>query len=552
MYSIKNIICVAGIILIPATLISQWYSRIYIEEDQKRSTIWKVFDNNGDILCSKESFCSNGNLCVNYYVTDADGTPKYSREILYYKSFWNRMQVRNDTVFIAGNEFNSQDSFMYWKLTLLKTDGRFIDEFKFKTIHFSHFVEGTFGYIYPNLYGLTLVKNNEVILWGEGLDNRLSNADKVPYKSLFMRIGLEGSQKSDLFWFELNDRSTRRMADACQDIDGNMVFNYEYSDEEIPSIARAIYKIMPDDSILLVAKLTTSGALSSLPKITIDKEGNYYINPTKFEGNAEGYNVSTHHVGYISKINRNGDEVWRSMVPPINWDWHQQTVANRTNEIRRISTTGNGDILCTGRVFVMDSFPVPGQTPRMYSAGDGSFIARFNTEGELLWRHFVIPRKKNGHIRRNYIYDIQETSDGSIITGGEIERDDDKTDPRFTTDAWLMRLSPNGCLTDDCSHIAKYFNFPDTTSSTDDRIPAESLTLYPNPGTSHLSWRSLASMTYPVRYTLTNLQGIQTETGYIPATDAAQIYTDYLPAGMYILNLVDKSGRRYIGKWVKG
>jgi hypothetical protein len=51
---------------------------------------------------------------------------------------------------------------------------------------------------------------------------------------------------------------------------------------------------------------------------------------------------------------------------------------------------------------------------------------------------------------------------------------------------------------------------------------------------------------------LTNLQGIQAETGYIQSPDAAQLNTDYLPAGMYILTMTDKSGRRYVGKWVKG
>jgi hypothetical protein len=79
-----------------------------------------------------------------------------------------------------------------------------------------------------------------------------------------------------------------------------------------------------------------------------------------------------------------------------------------------------------------------------------------------------------------------------------------------------------------------------------------SVLIYPNPGTTWLRWMSPSSMTYPVRYSLTNLQGIQTETGYIQSPDAAQLNTDHLPAGMYILTMTDKSGRRYVGKWVKG
>lgn len=539
-----------GVLWTPNVIFSQYFNKISKVEDLSRSYIWQVFPEKNDIYCCIEQICENDNLCINFSKISKDGNLINNFQIEDIKGFFNRFLVKGDTVYFSNDFFSYLDSFTYWSFGMMKTNGELIVKYNYKILHLSETGTGSFGYNFPLNYGLTLVKNNEVILWGEGLDNRQPNPGKVPYRSVFLRVGLDGTKKGEPFWFDLSDFPMRRMSDACTDIDGNMVFHYEYGDNEIPKTARSIYKIMPDDSIKLVAEFPVTILAKSLPKIAIDNQGNYIINLISNEGFAPGYNNPMREIGLISKIDRSGKEVWQGMIPPYSYDWLKQTVATNTRDINRISTTKNGDVLCAGSAFVADSFDVPGQVKKLYSGDYVSFIARFSANGNLMWRHFIVPHKKNGKIRRNNLYDIQESEDGSIITAGQLERDDDDIDPRYITDAWLMRLSPDGCLTDDCSHIGKYFDFPAAIVSTLDVQPKSLIALFPNPGTDQLHIALPDEVILPLQYQIADLQGHILEQG-AQSERKFTITSDFLSPGMYIVLVQDKSGKVWQGKWVK-
>lgn len=532
---------------------SQYFNKIYQPNNLGNSYIWQVKPYYDDIIANIEKVCSDSFLCTNITRVGKDGDIIFSEEGLGYKGFWNTFAMINDTIIFGMDEFNPLDSFFYWKIAKMTVQGKLLREYKFRTLHISHVGIGSFGYNYPRMYGITLVKNNEMIIWGEGLDNRQPKPEKVAYRSVFLRVGLDGSRKGDLFWFDPSDFSIRRLSDACTDIDGNMVFNYEYG-EKIEtnkySPARSIYKIMPDDSIKLIAKLPITFLDIGLPKIAVDSQGNYYVNPIVGSGLAPGYNVNYPKIGFISKVNRAGDILWTSMIPPYDYEWPAMIEATHTSEINRISTTRNGDILCTGRVFVRDSFEIVGQSQKLYVTGNGSFIARFDTDGKLLWRHFIVPHKKNGTIRVNYIYDIQEDPDGSIITGGALERDDNDIDPSFRTDAWIMRLTPDGCLTPDCSHIEKYFDFlPEIVSVADD-LGTGKVTIYPNPGSEQINIQLAADIALPIQYQISNIQGMIVESGTQSERDIT-LDGSHLVSGMYIIAIRDSHGKLLSSKWVK-
>ena len=108
---------------------------------------------------------------------------------------------------------------------------------------------------------------------------------------------------------------------------------------------------------------------------------------------------------------------------------------------------------------------------------NASFIARLAPDGKVKWRHLMAPYNSEGSALSNILFDIQEAPDGSIIVAGQLQRDTSG----FIHDAWLMRLSPDGCLNDSCDHIQKYWRFPDTISLTEN-IQLFPLMIYPNPG----------------------------------------------------------------------
>lgn len=547
---IKKIIITAVSVLWALTAFSQYFSTSYPSEVRGSSRILQVITSENLIYSDIEKVCSNDATCITISAIEKDGNNLLKKELFGYYGLPNRMAKRNDTIFFVSNEFNEIDSIFYWKLIMINTSGETLKEYKFPTLHFSNVGIGSFGFLSPNVYGLTLVNNNEIILWGEGLDARHVDQPKEPFKSCFLRVGINGEQKSDVFWFEMSDFIDRRMSDACADIDGNMVFVYEYRTafpNETP-LRSGIFKIRPNNYIDTIAEVAITDLNNGLPKIAIDSQGNYFINPNYAEGGSSIYNTPFRKIGFISKVDRNGQIVWTELIPPYRIDGISLTGADNTNEIHRISTTRNGDILCSGRVFVKDSFDIAGQDKKIYATGNGSFIARFDTDGKLLWRHFIIPRKKDGKIRTNSVYDIQEAPDGSIVTGGRLERDDDV--PGILYDAWLMRLTPDGCLTEDCSHIGKYFDFPADIVSVSDDAVYNKLTIYPNPGDGHINIQLTSDVVLPIQYQIADVQGSIKETGSQYVRDIT-LDIGYLSSGLYIITIRDSQGKISSGKWVK-
>ena len=218
-------------------------------------------------------------------------------------------------------------------------------------------------------------------------------------------------------------------------------------------------------------------------------------------------------------------------------------------EMKRISTTRNGDVLCTGRAFILDSFLLQGKEKKQFVSGNGSYIARFDKDGKVLWRHIIAPIMQNGKLRTNVIYDIKEAPDGSIITGGLITRAEDTI--TYVQDAWLMKLSPDGCLDDDCTHVDTYLDLPGSYVSVGDVKVSLPLIVYPNPGNHTLTVSVSDRVVYPLRYQLHSVTGQQVMTGTMTTPDYTSVDTDWLPAGMYIIAVTDKQGKNGTAKWVK-
>jgi len=536
--------------------IGQYFSRIYIPDNELQSRIWQIKMYGNDIIASVDEVGSSG-LSAFIKRIDTEGEIINEKEIKGYLGFYDLLELRNDTIFIANYEYNESDSTIYWKWAMMNINGDKIAEYKYKVIHLSHVGATKLGYNIPKPYGITLVNNNELILWGEGLDNRMQNVNQdgiqIPFRSVFLRVGLDGEQKGDIFWFDKNDIPTRRMHDACTDIDGNMIFAYEWVSvsTEKRAFIRSIFKIQPDNRIDSISSVEIQG-YNGLPKIAVDSSGNYFINPVYEGGVAPGTNTFISDVSFVTKINRSGEVLWTSMITPL---WRESYfVGIQKQRINRISVARNGDVLCAGTAAILDSFDIEGYDKKMFAANIlCSFIARFDPDGNLLWRHFIAPLRKvfDGSIRINTILDIKEAPDGSIFTSGRIERYQDEV--TGISDAWLMRLNPEGCLDDSCSHVGKYWMFPGeiVSSSEDDPIATiTKLTLYPNPGKGYIHVELPQGMALPVQYQIADMQGQVRESG-MQSSEVFTLESGYLTQGMYIISVRDKNGTVSVGKWIK-
>ena len=519
---------------------AQYYSRTYFDEKNTGSFILQtILDNNDNLISSFNQICSDSSTCVSYLFTDLDGSIKKVIEVPAKRGFWNSMVIRNDTIFYSGRNNTDINGYYNWYFGMMRTNGDSLAEYIFPVIPI------TDPFVDVINYGLTLVGSRQVILWGEGRNPAEPEAAARPFQSVFLRVDFDGNLLSGPRFWQLEPERLRRMTDAVTDREGHMVFGYAWW-KDGQGYSRGLFRLDHRDSISqVVGEIYDFSNDEIFPALTMDHDGNFIT--IMYRLFIPGYQSFPGEIPDVVKFDASGNEVWRNFIRP-NTPIRSNGAGYRFSRITRMNVCRNNDVLVCGNIFIHDSFPLPGTNTRVFSGAPSSFMARFSADGEELWRHIIVHPQPDGQLGYNGLHNISEAPDGSIIVSGTLQRVYDG--PRIN-DSWVMRLSPDGCLNESCDHVGRYWMFPDVASSTDDRIPAESLTLYPNPGTSHLSWRSPASMIYPVRYTLTNLQGIQSESGYIHTPDAAQIYTDYLSTGMYILQITDSSGRRYIGKWVK-
>ena len=540
-------IVVVWVFVLNKSLNAQFFSKTYHANLGDQSYVYQVLPFEAGMLGNLEQTCSDSLLCDNILVLDTNGDLKYTIEHRDYYGFYNNMFVRNDTVFTADYEFNAKDSFYYWKVLMTDVSGAFIQEYKYRIQHAKEvFISG--GYVYPKLYGL-LVNQSEIFLWGEGLDKGANGNWMSAIRPMFLRIGLDGIANNPYFYFK-NIYDRQSISDCAIDADGNPVFSLEYYGGN-QSYSKDIYKILSEDSIALLAHHRHSASNSGRSCLITDKMGNYYYNHKIDEGTLEGYGIASRLLVYVSKVNKDGEKLWdRPIYPPAITNWDSTYTVNYA--LTRMALASNGDILCSGYLEVFDYLynRVSGKIQKM--TGVCSFIARLNSDGNMLWRHIIVPYRNDGKIRDNYILDIKEDSDGSIVVGGEIQRleGDDKN---WTSDAWVMRLNDRGCMTDDCNHVGKYWNFPwDITAVEDDEnLALDGWSISPNPGANFLKLEVTSDVLFPISYAIFSSSGGQLAAGRIEGSRALMINTDYFHSGIYFIQFSDKMGNTVFKKWVK-
>lgn len=513
---------------------AQYFSKTYrIWEDREKGSFFLyAFPTDQNSIVTKDMYiCPNNQGCFGIKHLNIQGVESKESVKNYMNGNRHSMKMRNDTIFYSGRSISAVDSIFYWYFGMMTVTGDSIAEYKYPIIHLED------GDVIN--YGLVLTGGSEAILWGEGIDNRQPNPTNVPYRSVFYRVGFDGSVRSDLIWYERNTNTSRRMSDAATDIDGNPVFGYFCVEG---ALRRYFIKLLPDNTVTTGVYVDVANAGLDDPRIAIDHEGNYLIN-SFFLGKDSIWNNDKRRTTHVTKINRQGEILWSTMMPQIK---REGEVYLDRFEMLRMSVTKNNDILCVGQVIISDTFyNLQTNEPHHWVSLDASFIARLSSDGIVKWRHLMAPLDSEGFPLANILFDIQEAPDGSIIAAGNLQRDT----IGFINDAWLLRLNPDGCLNEECDHIQKYWYFPDTISTTQEIsfLPVE---VYPNPGNEYLFISSPKDIVYPVQYELMNQFGQRFQTGFLE-TMQDTVDTSWMHSGVYVILLKDKDGKIFSGKWVK-
>lgn len=232
---------------------------------------------------------------------------------------------------------------------------------------------------------------------------------------------------------------------------------------------------------------------------------------------------------YISRVDRE--------TKKILWDYKLPEETNRQTRLYTISdmlVAQNGDILLSGSV------DFTGYTPKAIS-GNHAFIARVAPNGKEQWiRYYNIayPPKdtaKIGYFKRAYIMQIKELPGGDIMGAGFFKTYFKQVRGRSYTENWLLRVGPNGCLTDeDCGRELILLD----TKKVPLRYPeVHRLSISPNPIAEGAPVFIPQDISFD-RYTLYDLNGKNVRRA---ETSNHRLSTVGLSKGAYILLLQNKT-----------
>jgi hypothetical protein len=518
-------------------VMGQYFSRTYFKESRlSRNFSVLPFKNNEVII-------SNGIVpdSLSYEVSNISKI-KIDGSLIELKNFFSKrlfvnysILTRNDTLFYCAKDSRTIDSSFYWYYGMIDTMGNKIKECKYK-------IPTPFD-AFTNVYDLEFLKNDEVILWGNGFDPSIDNK-REDLSMIWIRLKLDGTLISGPHYFKPMYKVWLIATDATTDIDGNMVLVYSVTDQ-LTGLWKEIYKINDDDSIIKIAKIDTEVHEKDHARLAVDKEGNFIIHD---------FGRSTHSAPSIIKVNRSGNTVWKKTFDIIYSDlypWiNKPNVSNF--EVNSIKITANNDILICGLNTIYDSIYFPNLDKKLLIAGYiGSFIARYDQNGGLKWRHLLLSVKPNGSTRAIRINDISELPDGDIVVTGNLERKD--TLGSQPNDVWVMKIGPNGCFDSKCSHIVdnRWWMFPDEIPLPPmDTVRNETLLIYPNPALDILKILLPDDVCFPITYYFQSLNGQTIEVG-MQQDSFFSVDISGFPSAVYLFVCRDKSGKLWIKKWVK-
>jgi len=456
----------------------------------------------------------------------------------------NEVKIANGLIYYADREWKKEEpnpDSLAWYYGVMDMDGHTLIEKKFNFR--SRDWRVTF------LYGMHLVGNDDVILWGVGTppwnDPKINN----PYV-LWLRLKRDGTLVSGPHYYKPElDIRWAQPTDGAIDRDSNLVLVYDSREADSRKFG---LKILPNDSIEIAFLLDyeVKSPTDDFSCIAIAKNGDYIV--TKPD---QRYARQPR----LSRINKENVEVWESgfdrptrkgiMFGPENTKFYYT---------QKIIETANEDIIICGLNNISDSFYVAGTNDQVFSQNrSGSFIARFSKEGELLWVHHMAYVVEDGSLHYIRLRDVIELQDGRLCVGGSLGIEGTKID----MEPFVMFLDANGCKDENCSNVDKWWYFPDLIPRPPiDTLDTEIDTLailphvvvYPNPTSEFLNIHIPQKNDFLgiVQSYIFDSQGRQIRTDVL-ALGINTVDVSQWSQGSYFLIIQDEAGQQLSIPWIK-
>lgn len=461
--------------------------------------------------------------------------------------FWDGgMIIRNDSIFTVGSSRNSNDS-LYFIYTLLNTDFKILlqQEYSMPRYNKSHL----------NSFKILFANENQIIIHCANRDPNIINPGLTDNRQTkyWTRLTLDGRviSRDNLYRYASGSVGEYNDTYLTPDIDGNPVFVVT----QHPKVH--LCKIYPNDSVAVVFKdivFPNFWGPEYRLKLFLDPHGNYIM---LLNDDYLPFDVSYHGFPKVVKLDRQGKKIWERMPPPLTrvFDGRDKPVTG-TYQNSDSFQSKDGDILFTGSCHIVDSFPKLKDKSQMMLPrfGQGNFLARYADDGTLLWRHWMVARMENDEIREFYTSHLGELSDGSLIIAGQIAYPDTNRIFGGPHLPFIMKLGANGCFDPQCSHVDRWWYFPDEfpVSVVETDIGSLPITLFPNPASQMITFAQDDNFESPLYYQVSDINGRKHEIGVFDDSKSSySLDISYLPSAIYFLTIKDKHGKKVTKKFVK-
>jgi hypothetical protein len=395
----------------------------------------------------------------------------FSEQYRWPSSLGNEMKIDHGLIYYADREWKKEEpnpDSLGWYYGVMDMEGQTLVEKKYNFRYKDWRV--TF------LYGLHLVGNGEVILWGAGTPPWNDPKINDPYV-LWLRLKRDGTVVSGPHYRKPDiNIAWAQPTDAALDADSNLVMVYDSKHADSRKFG---IKILQNDSIEVAFELDYPVQLhpDDYSCIEITRNGDYIVTRPDPDYNP---------LPRLVRINKENQVVWeQSFERPSRPGIPFGPENTKHYYPQKILETHNGDVIICGLNNISDSFYVAGTHDKVISAGrSGSFLARFSKEGELLWVHHMAYVVEDGSLRNIRMFEVIELQDGRLCVGGNVGIPGTKNDVQ----PFVMFLDANGCKDETCSNVDKWWYFPDLIPGPpeDTLVVLPELTVYPNPASDVL------------------------------------------------------------------
>lgn len=279
----------------------------------------------------------------------------------------------------------------------------------------------------------------------------------------------------------------------------------------------------------------------------LESDGNSINNSIRLKNGLIVFTDNPHSVGSVRCLEFDQGEVWR-----MNFE-HRPFWSLNTD---RLIESTDGNVIVAGSYyqhFVNQNIFWENLNPiySTFTTFETPYLIKLDSEtGEVIWDYSYVDFDEYGYVPLRSFTDVCQLSDGTLVAVGIFRNHNDSQNHLdYDTDSFILTLDENGCYVD--SEVCEFNQFLDENPiSNVKEINGEPIVnIYPNPTSGEVTIELPEVMSG--RLTVRDINGHIVINQDLEYTEEVQLDLSTYHLGMYVVDVLSKSGERWVERVVK-